>query len=85
MSKIESISAPIEGSWEGKPTISVPMGNGKPFTFGVEKAAAIIKHLEAVKAFNTKHPSKALKVDAAAVATMSKEDKASLLALLMAP
>ncbi len=80
----QKISAPIEGTFEGKPVISIPLASGKPFTFGVEKAAAIVKHYEAVKAFSAKNPPKALRIDTTTLKAMSQEERAQLLALLQA-
>lgn len=57
-----TISVPVEGEYEGHPTISIPLNSGKPFTFGIEKAAAVLKWLDAVKAFAAKNPAKGGKV-----------------------
>lgn len=51
-----TLTAPVEGDYKGHPTISIPTGkSGKPFTMGVTKAHAVLKWLEAVKQFATKH------------------------------
>lgn len=82
--KIQKITAPVRGTYEGKPTLSIPLASGKPFTFGVEKAAAILKHLEAVQSFNKDNPAKDRESLAAKVAGMSETEKAELQALLAA-
>lgn len=75
-----TISQPTEGSYEGKPTLSIPLSSGKPFTFGIEKAAAIVRWFEAIKEWSTKNPPKGKLADK--VATMTEAEKAELLALL---
>jgi len=41
------------GSYKGQPTISLPMDDGGkyPFTFGMKKAAAILRHIDDIRAF----------------------------------
>jgi hypothetical protein len=80
------INQPVEGTFEGKPTISIPLDGGRPFTFGIEKSHSIVKWIDAVKAFAAKNPSRAQRLSPAdvkaAVASMSDEDKAAMRALL---
>lgn len=80
--KYTKITAPVEGTFEGKPTISIPLGSGKPFTFGVEKAASIVKNFEAVKAWSAKNPPKANKPTVEQLRSLSAEEKAELIAFL---
>lgn len=54
MSK-NTVTVPTEGDYKGSPTLTLPLGNERDFTFGVTKALAIITHLDAVKAFAAKH------------------------------
>ena len=77
------ITAPVEGEYEGKPTISIPLASGRPFSFGVEKAAAIVKHIEAVKAWSAKHPSQAGAGNVPDVTKLTAEQRNALLAQLM--
>lgn len=80
-----TISAPVEGEYKNNPTLSIPTASGRPFTFGIEKAGAILTHLDAIQAFSAKHPSRsAVKEIGKAVATMSEAEKAELRALLAA-
>ena len=84
--KWERINAPVEGTWENKPFLKIPLASGKPFGFGVEKAHAILRWYEQVKAFCARHPSKAERLTKedlkAAITGMSAEDKSALAALL---
>lgn len=83
--EIRKINAPEEGSYEGNPTISIPLASGRPFSFGCDKAAAIVKHIDAIRNWSNRHPfvSKNQKTDVAGVvAAMSAEDRAQLAALL---
>lgn len=51
-----SVTTPTEGEYKGTATLALPMKDASyPFTFGIEKARVIVKHIEAVKAFVAKH------------------------------
>ena len=39
------------GEYKGHPTISIPTDRGKPFTFGVAKARAVLQHIEQIRRF----------------------------------
>jgi hypothetical protein len=58
------IKASAEGSYKGNPTVTIPKWSkglqadeGVEFTMGVEKAHAVLRHIEAIKAFAAKHKS----------------------------
>lgn len=54
--KPKGIFEPTEGEYKGFPTLSLPVGeDGKPFSFGVAKAKAIIMFLPAIKRFVDEH------------------------------
>lgn len=40
-----------KGEYKGKPTLTLDADSKWPFTFGVNKARAIVEHIEAIKAF----------------------------------
>lgn len=42
---------PEIGEYKGHPTLTIPYAGDRAFTFGVAKAAAIIRHLDALEAF----------------------------------
>ena len=44
-------SGAVLGDYKGHPTISLELANGRPFTFGLAKAAAILAHAEAIGRF----------------------------------
>jgi hypothetical protein len=50
--ELRRIEAPEIGEFRGKPIISIPVGNsGRPFTFGYQKAKAVLAHLEDIRRF----------------------------------
>ena len=52
----KGIFEPKEGEYKGFPTLSLPVGeDGKPFTFGVAKAKAILMFRAAIEDFVAKH------------------------------
>lgn len=47
----ETITGPTRGDYKGSPTISIPTAKGYPFTFGIEKAKAVLAHAGAIEKF----------------------------------
>jgi hypothetical protein len=88
MSRIDNddrkITEPTEGDYKGNPTLAIPLASGKPFTFGVEKAHAILRHTDAIQEFAAKHPSRTSGTVAAMLASLSDTDKEALKAALSA-
>ncbi len=39
------------GEYKGHPIISIPTDKGKPFTFGVTKAKAVLDHIDQIREF----------------------------------
>ena len=52
----KKIVAPEVGEFKGAPTLSIPLAGGTPFTFGSNKACAIVRNYEAIKLFAAKFP-----------------------------
>lgn len=46
------------GEYKGHPTVSVSVNGSKPFTFGLNKAAAVIAHIDDIKAWYDEQNSK---------------------------
>lgn len=47
----EPVTEPTVGEYKGYPTITIPLGDDRDFSFGVKKAQAIVEHIEAIKKF----------------------------------
>lgn len=47
----KQVTAPKVGEYKGYPTLTLPNGSKHGFTFGLNKARAILEHLDAIKAF----------------------------------
>ncbi|WP_298666602.1 hypothetical protein [uncultured Methanofollis sp.] len=48
----KSLDKPEVGEYKGNPILSIPVGkSGRPFSFGYQKAKAILLYVEEIRAF----------------------------------
>jgi len=51
MAETKKIEKPEIGEYKGHAVISIPLNDGRPYTMGKKRAAAIVEHYEAIKKF----------------------------------
>jgi len=64
MAQFTQLTAPVVESYQGFPTIKIPVEGGKPITMGVFKIKMLMKELPEIRMALVQHRAKAVNMDA---------------------